>query len=296
MNVMVDGRRINRTVGRDSDGVNREHAEKLIERFRTEAREGRLSLPAGRKLHRTVAEAAKEYLERSQHEGGKNLVPKTRHLRLQLVPFFGNQRLDAISELDLARFRRSRTDEGVSIATINREVATLRHLLNSAVKWKWMPADRVPEIRCAPEPQIPMSVLSDEEAQALMRAARADHDPLCHLFVAFGLGSAMRHREILACRYDQLDEANRRLFIPKAKAGERVQPLTAGLMSLMVKERALQPSGSADGWISRLRSLGSQKQGTEPTWLDSLHAQWSALAWTPRRSRRIRCGGRLLLA
>ena len=32
--------------------------------------------------------------------------------------------------------------------------------------------------------------------------------------VAFGLGAAMRHREILAARYDQIDWERRRLVIP----------------------------------------------------------------------------------
>ena len=31
----------------------------------------------------------------------------------------------------------------------------------------------------------------------------------------------MRHREILSVRYDQIDFASRRIFIPHAKAGER---------------------------------------------------------------------------
>ena len=42
---MVDGQRIHRTIGRDSEGVTRSQAEEFIEAKRAEAREGRLSLP-----------------------------------------------------------------------------------------------------------------------------------------------------------------------------------------------------------------------------------------------------------
>ncbi len=48
VNIMVDGARIHRVVGRESEGVTRTQAEDFIEKVRTEAREGRLSLPKGR--------------------------------------------------------------------------------------------------------------------------------------------------------------------------------------------------------------------------------------------------------
>jgi hypothetical protein len=50
VNVMVDGNRIHRVLGRERDGVTRTQCEEFIERARTDARIGRLSLPKGRKL------------------------------------------------------------------------------------------------------------------------------------------------------------------------------------------------------------------------------------------------------
>lgn len=260
VNIMVDGARIHRTIGKASEGVTRETVEQAIETFRTDARAGRLSLPTGRKLHRTVAQAAEEYLDRLRHSDGKNLVPKQRHLRARLVPFFDGERLDRVSDYKLAQYVRSRRAEGASPATVNRELATLRHLLNSAVRWNWISKDRVPEIRCAPEPQQPMFVLSDDEAQALMKAAEGDIDPLCHLFVAFGLGSAMRHREILATRYDQLDIANRRIFIPNAKAGARVQPLTETLLRTIAANQYAR-RGDPKEWIFPSAQPAQSKAG-----------------------------------
>ena len=45
INVMVDGQRIHRVVGKESDGVTRLQAEELIAKLRTDARHGRLNLP-----------------------------------------------------------------------------------------------------------------------------------------------------------------------------------------------------------------------------------------------------------
>lgn len=43
VNIMVDGQRIHRVVGKESDGVTREQAEKFIEQVKTDARQQRLN-------------------------------------------------------------------------------------------------------------------------------------------------------------------------------------------------------------------------------------------------------------
>ena len=103
VNVMVDGERIHRVIGKESDGVVRGHAEQFIARVRTEAREGRLSLPSRRKTYPSFAQAAKQYEARLAETGGKNMAVKRRHFRRYLTPFFGAYRL----ELDLHLYRRS---------------------------------------------------------------------------------------------------------------------------------------------------------------------------------------------
>lgn len=52
--IMVDGERIHRVVGRESDGTTRTQAEDFIAKARSEAKEQRLKLPKGRKLHLTL--------------------------------------------------------------------------------------------------------------------------------------------------------------------------------------------------------------------------------------------------
>ncbi len=105
VNVMVDGQRVHRVIGRGSDGVTRAQAETFIEKVRTEAREDRLSLPKGRKSPLTFAKAAKLYLDGEKEVGAKDLVSKEGHLRLHLVPYFGTMRLDRISKFTAEKFR-----------------------------------------------------------------------------------------------------------------------------------------------------------------------------------------------
>lgn len=243
---MADGHRIHRVIGRESEGVTRTQAEDFIEKVRSEAREGRLSLPAGRKTHLSFAEAAEKYVDRLEETDGKNLIAKRRQLRLYLTPFFGNQRLNSISTFTVDRYKRRRIDKGASNGTINLELATLSHLFNSAIEWGWLKS-RPCKIHLLARTQGRIIALTDDEENALLQAAVADDDPHCWLFVAFGLNTAMRHREILDARFDWLDLDKRRLFIPRAKGGRREQPITRQLANLLRRERKTRADNH--GWI-----------------------------------------------
>jgi integrase len=259
INIMVDGQRIHRVIGRESEGVTRFQAEQAIESIRTKAREGRLDLPKSRKLYRTFAEAAKEYLERMEESGGKNIGPKRMHLGRHLSPYFGSQRVDQLKEFALRTYRKKRLDSGSSEATVNREMATLSHLLKSAVRWEWFGADRIPPIPKGKETRQPIVVLSQLQASALMTAAIHDQDQRLWLFVMFGLGAAMRHREILRVRYEQIDFHTRRLFIPEAKAGEREQPITPALADALKRQQQMEED--QEGWVFPTAIPGQSKAG-----------------------------------
>jgi hypothetical protein len=97
VNIMVDGQRIHRVIGRESDGTTRTQAEEFIEKVRRDAREGRLNLPKGRKIALGFREAATQYLDKLAQEDGKDLVAKRRRLTLHLVPFFEDITLSNIS-------------------------------------------------------------------------------------------------------------------------------------------------------------------------------------------------------
>lgn len=138
INVMVDGQRIHRVVGKESDGVTRLQAEELIAKLRTDARHGRLNLPKGRKIVFSFKEAGEKYLQKLVAEGGKDLTMKQQRLKLHLLPFFENVPLDKITPSDLERYKKYRLDEKAATGTINRELAVLSHLLNKAIEWKWL--------------------------------------------------------------------------------------------------------------------------------------------------------------
>lgn len=181
------------------------------------------------------------------------------HLRRHLVPYFRNQRVDQLKSFGLLTYRKKRRDTGASDATVNREMATLSHLLKSAAKWEWFGRDRIPEIPKEAEAPGAIVVLNDKQASALMRAAMQDQDGRLWLFVMFGLGAAMRHREILRVRYDQIDFDSRRIFIPEAKAGEREQPITQALAEALKAQRKME--ADPNGWVFPTVIPGQSRNG-----------------------------------
>ena len=247
VNIMVDGRRIHRVVGRESEGVTREQAERAVESFRTKAREGRLDLPTGRKTHRTFAEAGEEYLTRIEHhpKHGRNLRRKQHHIRQRLTPYFRGQRPDKLTDFAVAHYIRQRKGEGAAQATINRELSTLSHFLNRCMEWGWTNAR--PKIDKGEEARKQIVVLSDADKQALMRAAIGDQDPLTWLFAAIAMGTGMRHSEILRVQWQEIDFAHRRIFIGRAKAGQRQQPIPPSLADTL--EREWKQLGAPQGYL-----------------------------------------------
>ncbi|HBA67162.1 MAG TPA: hypothetical protein DCZ48_13480, partial [Methylococcaceae bacterium] len=114
VNIMVDGQRIHRVVGKESDGVTREQAEKFIEQARTDARQQRLNLPKGRKVVLGFRDAVDKYLTKLEQEGGKDIPGKRQRFKQYLVPFFADTPLAKISTFDVERYKKQR-QQSVSI-------------------------------------------------------------------------------------------------------------------------------------------------------------------------------------
>lgn len=277
INVMVDGQRIHRVVGRESEGVTREQAERLIEKLRTEAREERLNLPKGRKMARSFDVSATDYLNKLDEEGGKGVLRKRQHIVTWLTPAFGRKRIDGISESDIKGFIERRRRYGAKDSTINRELATLSHLLRSAVRWKWIGRDKIPTFDRLREGAGRIIALSPVQCDALLQAALADQDTDLWLFVLICLQTSMRHGEARRLRWEHYDAHRRRFYIPEAKAGEREQPVPvelAGVLKRVSEDRKVSTGyvfkggpGSKTGYRHTFRKAFAravEKAGLDP--------------------------------
>lgn len=251
VNVMVDGTRIHRVIGRESDGTTRKQAETFIEEQRTAARNGRLALPKGRKLALSFRDAARLYLERLAETNGKDMRMKRQRLEAHLTPFFGDTPLSRISALDMERYKHQRANETVTVrprgkavtrddtkatktkpATINRELAVLSHLFSMALEWGWIDK-RPPRIKRLTESRGRITYLTVEQIARLVECAKSDRNSQVYLFIVVGVATSMRRMEILSIRREDIDLERRVIYIPKAKAGSREQPITGQLVEFL---------------------------------------------------------------
>jgi integrase len=257
VNVMADGHRIHRVVGRESDGTTRTQAEEFIAKVKSDAKHDRLALPKGRKVALSFRDAAKKYLEKLDEEGGKDLIAKRQRLDLHLVPFFGAIPLSKIDSFGVERFKKHRLSEPTlrggdrvsekakigarkpaseerkaSPGSVNRELACLSHLMNKAVEWGWI-STRPAKIKRLQEGSGRIVYLTVEQMGRLVECAKADDNPSVYPFIVIGLSTGMRAGEILSIQRTNVDVDRCMIYIPKAKAGAREQPITEDLAAFL---------------------------------------------------------------
>lgn len=246
VNIMVNGQRIHRVVGRTSDGTTRTQAEEFIEAARSDAKAGRLNLPKGRKITLTVSKACDLYLDAMKETGGRNLTSKKQHIDLHIKASLGKMELCRVSTFTLQKFRQTILDKGRAVATTNRVGATWNHMAG----WLYdngKIAAPLPRMKSTKEDNRRDFIFSADAEKAILNAAARDVNSRIWLFMKMGFGTSMRHSEILSARYDHLDTSRRRLRV-KVKGGRwRDQPLPQWLVDLLVAD--IEAADDPDGWI-----------------------------------------------
>lgn len=232
INIMVDGNRVHRVVGKESEGVTRQQAEEYMAKLRIDARYDRLNLPNGRKLALAFEKASALYIEKLKKENGKDIELKSKRIDLHLNHFFSGKPLSKITSSDIEKYKSHRISKGIKPATVNRELSVISHLLNKAVEWRWI--EFVPcKIKRFKEENTRITYLTPEQIARILEVAKTDQNIHVYLFIVVGLSTSMRRSEILAIKFEHIDIDKKTIFIPKAKAGARVQPITKYLADFL---------------------------------------------------------------
>src|SRR5262249_45024707 len=146
---------------------------------------------------------------------------------------------------------------GAKVGTVNRELAALSHLFSKGIEWGWI--DKRPAtIKRYSEEQARITYLTVDQIERLLEAAQYDQNSQVYPFILIGLETSMRRMEILSIRREHVDVQRRVIYIPKAKAGAREQPMTAQLATFLVGYMGTLPEGTP--WL--FPSLGAQSGHT----------------------------------
>lgn len=94
----------------------------------------RQALVYGIRPTRTFAQAAQKYLEENRH---KRSLDRDVYILNAVLPYIGGLPLERIHNDSLAYFKGRRSDMGMAVGTKNKGLATVRRILNLAVRvWR----------------------------------------------------------------------------------------------------------------------------------------------------------------
>ena len=190
-----------------------------------------------------------------------------------LSRFFGGKALSEISSFMVEKYKIARKEEGAGPATINRELACLRHMFNMALKWKKAQVNPVREVKFFKEPKEKDRILSEEEEDRLLEAVRTGHKSK-HLepIIITALNTGMRKGEILNLKWSNVDFKNGFIVVEGTKNDEIRQiplnkKLTEALQGLKKVSTGEYVFSETDkpytdvktGWWTALKNAGIDK-------------------------------------
>ncbi len=159
-----------------------------------------------------------------------------------------------VSEDQVLELLATLADKGRSVATRNRYLATLRHLVNRAVRRRKLEASPLQGIQIEREENERTRTLTVEEEVKLIRAARAGGSAYLPALIILALETGARRGELLGLRWADVDLGRRVIAFRKTKA-KRTRQVP---MSARARETLLTISSRGEGEPSVFTYRGSR--------------------------------------
>jgi integrase len=171
----------------------------------------------------------KEFSETYMEEYSKSRNKKKSQIRKKVAfkflnQFLGNLNLDVITLAHLHRYVKHRKSQGLSDATVNREVTILKHLLNYAVECGVIEANPVEKFKRLREEQKARPRFTENQVQKVIGAVRPDCRPL---FIFIRETGCRREEALSLQRWQIQEESKLVVFSEDTKSKKyRYVPLT----------------------------------------------------------------------
>ena len=212
----------------DRSGTRVQDAEALLHERKADI--GRGKQPEIRKKipNITFKALSVEYLQWARRQRS---FPQKEKLVKQLVTVFGAYPLRAFNGRLLEQYQTERMEkgnkhtkkglvEGNKPATINRHMATIKHMFTKAMEWELVEEEvlkKVHKVKLLEENNRRLRYLSVEECRALVSECAGHLKPI----VIMALNAGMRRGEILGLKWDNVDMKHGFILLDKTKNGER---------------------------------------------------------------------------
>lgn len=220
---------------REKIGTSRTLAEQVLAKRRVQVAENKF-LDIKEQSKTTLSELIEVYLRLHSKVAKRSWKSDERRSRI-LLKFFGDRPLYEITPFLVTSFKEKRTKDIVTVkkingkevprfvssATVNRELALLKHMFTKAIEWGKAEDNPVKKVKLYKENNVIVRYLEKDQMNKLIDNATAHLRPI--LIVALNTG--MRKGEILGLKWTDLDFKNNLIFVRQSKSGEgRAVPMT----------------------------------------------------------------------
>jgi len=180
---------------------------------------------------RLFEEMVEEYLD---EKAGKRSLKRDEVSFRNLIPEFQHKFIHTIGRQDVEDYIKKRKAK-VSNATVNREIALLRHMFNIAIEKGYIGVNPANGIKRLPEaPWRHKMMFSEIEIQQLINAASSHLKPI----LAFAFGTGLRKGDILNLEWEDIDFDHGIITLYMQKTGEPVEiPILPVLMDILERLR-----------------------------------------------------------
>jgi integrase len=221
VDLYIDGRRKRKAIG------SRKEAENALTAIKADVLRGEFKFKRENKVH--FEAFTKDYLEHCRTNKKRSVSRDENSIKFLEANFSGmllskitpwhieeykKKRLDGEIKLPPEPGSKKRKDWKVKPATINRELACLKHMFSLAIIWKMADENPVKEVQLFQEQQIEMRILTRDEMDRLVTNA----SPRLRPIVLIALNTGMRKGEILHLRWHDVDFDNHFLFLKQTKS------------------------------------------------------------------------------
>jgi len=171
-------------------------------------------------------EYVKQYLDYSKANKAQSTYSRQdRICTARLKSAFKDKYIYEISPLMIEKYKAKRL-ETVSPASVNRELACLKHMYTKAIEWGYVRENPAKAVRLLKEAPGRLRYLNPDDVEKLINACSDHLRPM----VITALNTGMRKSEILNLRWQEIDLVNRKITVINAKNNEsRVIPINQTL-------------------------------------------------------------------
>jgi integrase len=188
---------------------------------------------------KTFGQLAEDYLAFKRAKGKRSVAEDERHLGHLIAAFGQDTPVNAITAQRIAQHDRDRATaistrlkRPVTPATINRELALLRHMLRLAEEWGYIA--RAPRIRLGKEPEGRIRWLEVDEERRLLGACRTSQNRQLAAIVTIAIETGMRAGEIMGLTWERVDLSRGVFRLERTKSGRRREvPMRQGVYDLL---------------------------------------------------------------